>query len=104
MLCAGGAQRRHHAGLWRLSWGAGRLPFRVSAPPGSCCREESTAADRRSLPPQPALFKALNDALSVVGVRVTTSDGDVWSVSEGRSLMRFSDGMVRARWHGFVFR
>ena len=44
---------------------------------------------------QPALFKALNDSLSVIGVRVTTSGSDDWSVSDGRTLARFQDKMVR---------
>ena len=44
---------------------------------------------------QPALFKALNDSLSVIGVRVTTSGSDNWSVSDGRTLARFQDRLVR---------
>jgi len=91
---AGGAQRRHLAGLWRLPWGAAR-PRRAPQPAADAPAVPWRAADGRPLGAQPALFKALNDTLSVVGVRVTTSGPDSWSVSDGRTLKRFEDGMVR---------
>jgi len=90
---AGGAQRRHLAGLWRLPRGAARP--RAAYPAARAAAVRWAAADGRALGAQPALFKALNDTLSVVGVRVTTSGPDKWSVSDGRTLKRFEDGMVR---------
>lgn len=47
----------------------------------------------------PSTFASLNDALNLIGIRVI-ANGDVkqgnWSVSDGRTLARFSDGMVLA--------
>jgi len=44
------------------------------------------------------MFQALNAVLNIVGVTVTRpAKNDDWSVSDGRSLMRFRDGMVGAR-------
>ncbi|KAL4859335.1 hypothetical protein ACK3TF_001072 [Chlorella vulgaris] len=41
---------------------------------------------------------SLNDALNLIGIRVTCPSGDVrageWSISDGRSLTRFHDGVV----------
>ncbi|PRW59806.1 microtubule-associated Asp [Chlorella sorokiniana] len=41
---------------------------------------------------------SLNDALNLIGIRVTCPGGDVrnddWSVSDGRTLTRFEDGVV----------
>lgn len=46
---------------------------------------------------QRAVFQSLNDALGTLGMRVTAPSGryDVgdWSISDGRSLQRFADGM-----------
>lgn len=42
-------------------------------------------------------FMSLNDALNLIGVRVTAT-GDIksgdWSISDGKSLIRFHDGVV----------
>lgn len=47
---------------------------------------------------QPAMFMALNGILKVVEVSITRGKNakpdDEWSVSDGRSLTRFRDGMV----------
>jgi hypothetical protein len=44
-----------------------------------------------------ATLQAMNDSLAAIGIRIT-ANGDVsagnWSVTDGRSLARFSDGMV----------
>ncbi|KAL4422173.1 hypothetical protein ABPG77_006862 [Micractinium sp. CCAP 211/92] len=41
---------------------------------------------------------SLNDALNLIGIRITCPSGDVsggeWSISDGRSLTRFADGVV----------
>lgn len=45
-----------------------------------------------------ANISSLNDALNPIGIRVTAPSGDVtggqWSVSDGKSLVRFSDGVI----------
>ncbi len=44
---------------------------------------------------QPAVFMALNAVLNVVGVSITRpKKDDEWSISDGRSLTRFRDGVV----------
>lgn len=43
---------------------------------------------------QPEVFAALNSALAPLGIRITSASGDQWSVSDGKSLARFQDGMV----------
>jgi hypothetical protein len=45
------------------------------------------------------VFTALNNALTPLGIRVTNSGKDQWSISDGRSLTRFHDGVVRASAH-----
>lgn len=41
---------------------------------------------------------SMNDALNLIGIRVTCPSGDVrsgeWSISDGRSLTRFAEGVV----------
>ena len=47
---------------------------------------------------QPAIFMALNAILKVVDVSISRAKNakpeDEWSVSDGRSLTRYRDGMV----------
>ena len=45
---------------------------------------------------QGEVFTALNNALTPLGIRVTNPGNDQWSISDGRSLTRFHDGVVRA--------
>ena len=44
---------------------------------------------------QPEVFRALQGALGALGVRLTDLGNDQWSLSDGRSLTRFQDGVVR---------
>lgn len=45
---------------------------------------------------QAILFMALNAVLNIVGVSITRpQNNDEWSISDGRSLTRFRDGVVR---------
>lgn len=50
------------------------------------------------LPPQTATLASLNDALNPIGIRVSAPEGGVeggqWSISDGKSLVRFQDGVV----------
>lgn len=62
----------------------------------------SAFADCRtwSLCPQATTLKSFNDVLAPVGVKVSAPDmgppsESQWLVSDGRSLYRFEDGMVR---------
>lgn len=42
------------------------------------------------------MFMALNAVLNIVGVSITRpQNNDEWSISDGRSLTRFRDGVVR---------
>lgn len=47
---------------------------------------------------QPTTLASMNDALNVLGIRVTAPTGDVrggeWSITDGRGLIRFFDGVV----------
>lgn len=45
---------------------------------------------------QPEVFKALQGALAPLGMRLTDLGNEQWSLSDGRSLTRFHDGVVRA--------
>jgi hypothetical protein len=45
---------------------------------------------------QPEVFKALQRALTAVGVRLSDLGNEQWSLSDGRSLTRFTDGVVRS--------
>jgi len=53
-----------------------------------------------NLRPQATTLKSFNDVLAPVGVKVSAPDmgppsESQWLVSDGRSLYRFEDGMVR---------
>ncbi len=49
---------------------------------------------------QPTTLASLNDALNVIGIRITAPGGSVqagdWSITDGRALMRYFDGVVGA--------
>ncbi len=44
---------------------------------------------------QPEVFKALQGALAPLGIRLSDLGSENWSLSDGRSLTRFHDGVVR---------
>jgi hypothetical protein len=44
---------------------------------------------------QPEVFRSLNNALAPLGIRVKDLGAGQWSISDGRSLTRFHDGVVR---------
>ncbi len=44
---------------------------------------------------QQEMFRTLNNALSPLGVRITDAGNGQWSISDGHSLTRFQDGVVR---------
>jgi hypothetical protein len=47
---------------------------------------------------QNVMLASLNDALNTIGIRVTSPSGNVgagdWSISDGKSLQRYQDGVV----------
>lgn len=51
-------------------------------------------------PPQATTLASMNDALNVLGIRVTAPGGDIrageWSITDGRALTRYYDGVVGA--------
>ena len=73
--------------------------FAYRSPEGSCIRPVTYTEAELAL--QPAMFMALNAILQVVDVSITRAKNakpeDEWSVSDGRSLTRFRDGMVPLR-------
>ena len=52
-------------------------------------------SDKCSCVLQAEVFAALNSALAPLGIRITSAGPKQWSVSDGKSLTRFQDGMVR---------
>ncbi|KAK9809238.1 hypothetical protein WJX72_011898 [[Myrmecia] bisecta] len=43
---------------------------------------------------EPAVFQTFNDALNLIGIKITALGPGNWSVSDGKSLTRFADGVV----------
>lgn len=91
-------------GTW---WSSLSAPFSYEPAPtarSSCPTGATTTCDQtlvldaiHASPPQTITLRRMNEALNLIGIRITDLNG-TWTVSDGKSLTRFHDGVVRCQW------